>query len=94
METMDPLGAPPADRRTEDEGEGRGPYCHAVNFRRTEAGQTGCGRTSSRVTRLPKTSMTRSLQSGFCRWEPTCEIQQIEKDFQTDDLGLLRQTGT
>ena len=29
---------------------------------------------------------------AFPRREPTCEIQEIEKHFQTDGCGLLRQT--
>ena len=59
----------------------------------TEAGQSGSG-TSSRVTRLCTPVWPRNQPAvfslGFSKREPTCEIQEIEKHFQTDYLGLLR----
>ena len=84
-ETLRPLGAPLADKGTEDRYGGVVPL-HAFKiwwrWVRVGLGHHHGWRDffNTSITRKPSSS----LQS-----EPTCEIQEIEKHFQTDDRGLL-----
>ena len=92
-ELLHPLGTPQGDWGTEKGGVGWwGAFTCFKNL--MKAGQSGLGHHHGWwdfcIPTWPGNQVT-GFSLAFRKWEPTSEIQEIEKHFRTDDPGLLCQ---